>query len=538
MSRGGPFLRACVLASAFMEGLCVLVVEIAGARAVAPFFGTSVRVWTSQITATLLFLALGYALGGRLSRKAAPTDAPDAGAAAVRPGAAYPPFSFPVVLWIAGTWLGLFPWIRVAVLSLCAPAGVALGSFLASAALFGPALLCLGGVSPLLIQCLERHSGRGGQAAGSIFFTNTLGGLCGGWITALLLIPHVPLRLALLGTGLALALLGSLWAWPLKRAAVALGLPLLLLISMLVCPSPALTCEMSGAHGVILYSHPSGVGLIQVMDIQTDGYSRGDVLLVDGINQGGVDRASGLTAFEFTEYLSYLSWRYHPRARRALLLGLGTGLLAKQLRARGMRVDVAEIEPRMADVAREYFGMPADVDVHVEDARAFLERSRETWDVVYLDAFAGEVSPWYVLTREGLREIRSHLAPGGRLLVNMVTRPAGSPGLDRVEAGLLDVFGEARVYVDAPQNPEAGDLVNACLVAGGNLTSDPAPYPGKAVDWVRTRALAIEKRGRPARAGGFICTDDWSDLDEAEAELRLQWRKAVLGQVGPQVLGD
>jgi len=523
---------AAILLTAFCEGLCVLVVEIAGARAVAPFFGASLRVWTSQITATLLFLALGYGFGGRLSRRQ------EAGAGT---GGT---LALSGVFWAAGLWLGLFPWIRVLVLQACAGAGVALGSLLASAWLFGPALLCLGAVSPLLIRVLEqrRGDGQGGSAAGSIFFTNTMGGLAGGWLTALVLIPHVPLRLALLGCGLVLAVLGNLWAWPLRRFAAASAAPLCLLLSLGTAPGPARACAMTGADGVILYSHPSSVGLVQVMDIQNDGYSKGLALLVDGITQGGMDRASGLTAFEFTEYQSYLGWRYHPRARRALLLGLGSGLLAKQLRARGLDVDVAEIEPRMEFVARGYFGLPSDVRVHLEDARAFLNASSGTWDLVFLDAFSGENTPWYLLTREGLQAIRARLAPGGRLLVNTVTRPDGSPGLDRVEAGLLDVFGEARVYVDAAEEG-APDLVNACLVAGTGLRDGGDPgadgaYTGEAVDRVRAKTQAFALRGRACRAGARVCSDDFSDLDDAEAGLRLEWRKAVLGQLGPQVLGD
>ena len=36
--------------TALVEGTCVLIVEIAGARALAPFLGTSLQVWASQIT--------------------------------------------------------------------------------------------------------------------------------------------------------------------------------------------------------------------------------------------------------------------------------------------------------------------------------------------------------------------------------------------------------------------------------------------------------------------------------------------------------
>src|SRR5687768_13535181 len=147
---------AAVLATAFLEGLSVLVVEIAGARALAPYFGASLHVWTAQITATLLFLALGYGLGGLLCRRG--------------------PLALPAVLWLAGAWLALYPVWRTALLLALLPLGVAGGAFVASAVLFGPPLACMGAVSPLLIARLGLRGIGGGQAAGALFFTNTIGG--------------------------------------------------------------------------------------------------------------------------------------------------------------------------------------------------------------------------------------------------------------------------------------------------------------------------------------------------------------------------
>src|SRR3954470_1746001 len=79
--------------TAYLEGLSVLIVEIAGARALAPFFGTSLQVWTSQITATLFFLALGYGLGGKLARISGR-------------------WTVPVLFITAGIWLTLYPLMR------------------------------------------------------------------------------------------------------------------------------------------------------------------------------------------------------------------------------------------------------------------------------------------------------------------------------------------------------------------------------------------------------------------------------------------
>ena len=506
-----------ILLTAFLEGLCVLVIEIAGARGIAPYYGTSLRVWTSQITVTLLFLALGYALGGRLSQNERPR-------------------ALSTVFWAAGAWLVCFAFWRVIVLKAAsALPGVGLGSFAAGAALFGPPLLALGAVSPLLIQRLQTEK-EGGAAAGRIFFTNTLGGLAGGWLTALVLIPHIHIQLILAGTGVALAVIGSGWAW--RNFSLKAGtavLPGLLVFLLVLAPRPAKTLTLGQGRATILHSQSTSIGLVQVLDLEGLGLT----LLVDGITQGGMDRGSGLTMYEFTEYLAYLSWRYHPQAKSALMLGLGTGLLAKQLQARGMHVDVAEIEPEMQKMARQYFELPAEVVVHDADARALLARSEQRYDLIFLDTFAGENVPWYLTTKEGLALIKSRLNPGGRLLINSVTEaPQGSPGLDRLESGLSEAFGEAQVFID--ESHESGmKLVNALAVAGSGLKmNDGVGYPGKTLQVIAEHSAIFVGRGRPVRHNLAACEDDFSDVDYAEAPLRMAWRKLVFEQLGPEILGD
>jgi spermidine synthase len=508
-----------ILITAFLEGLTVLVIEIAGTRAIAPFFGTSLYVWTATITATLLFLALGYGLGGALCKRG--------------------PMALPMVFWVAGGWLALYPFWRTLLLNSLTGLGIPVGAFVACAWLFGPPLTCLGAVSPLLIHRLAKDGIDGGQAAGWLFFTNTIGGLGGGWLTALVLIPLAPMRLVLAGAGTLLVAIGAYWARKERREAPALLLLLACATWIGLAPKPSSIVrskEPGGPELRVVHRAQSASGLVQVLELP--GIERH--MLIDGVLQGGIDLASGASSYPMSEYMSFVAHRVHPNAKRALLLGLGCGVLAKTMHGMGLDVTAVEIEPEVAEASRKFFLLPDDVQIAVEDARTFLAHDSAHYDVVVLDAFAGEASPWYLLTREGLQAIKARLAPGGRMVVNTVTRADGeSEGLKRLESSLLEVFGEGLVFIEPALPTEADKLVNVTVAAGANLTLHDVPYPAKPSRGVAPfigdlRAL----EPNPLRAGARIDVDEHSSLDRVEAKARLRWRKGIIEALGPEVLQD
>ena len=59
-------LRRYLYFTAAITGAAILIVEILGAKMLAPYVGTSHFVWTAQIAVTLVALAIGYYFGGWL----------------------------------------------------------------------------------------------------------------------------------------------------------------------------------------------------------------------------------------------------------------------------------------------------------------------------------------------------------------------------------------------------------------------------------------------------------------------------------------
>ena len=58
-----PFGRLGLLITVLISGASVMVIELLGTRLIAPFYGTSLYVWSSVISVTMVALTLGYFIG-------------------------------------------------------------------------------------------------------------------------------------------------------------------------------------------------------------------------------------------------------------------------------------------------------------------------------------------------------------------------------------------------------------------------------------------------------------------------------------------
>lgn len=140
--------------------------------------------------------------------------------------------------------------------------------------------------------------------------------------------------------------------------------------------------------------------------------------------------------------------------RSAMILGMGSGTYAGYCVRYfpGMTVQGAEIDGKIADIARTYFGLPEEVEVAVADGRAYLTASEEKFDVIMVDAYQDITIPFQLSSREFFAAVAEHLKPEGVMVVNlnMTSREDGS-----INQYLCDTMASVFAYTylaDVPGN--------------------------------------------------------------------------------------
>lgn len=507
--------RGFLLLTAVLSGALVMVVEVLGSRVIGPFFGVSLFVWTSLITVTLVSLALGYALGGRLADRHASPD--------VLYG----------LLLLAGLCVLAIPLIKAPVLKLCLPLGLRLGALLSTGLLFGPPLFLLGCVSPYLVKIAVQEMRSIGRLVGGLYALSTVGSVLGTLLTGFVLIAWLGVNRIFQLVGVSLLLLSLCHFLLFRRrwqAAAVLLLPLLLWAAQ---PAPATSATLAnGTRVTLLASRDSHYGQLKVLEYRY-GAVRTRELLIDGLIQGGVDPDTGLSIYPYSYFLSFLPWALQPGIGNCLVIGLGAGVVPDWFAARGVPVDVVDIDPEVFAFAREWFGYRDSGTAFQQDARYFLQQYPGRYDVIVVDVFNGDTTPAHLLSLEALQLLRRRLAPGGIVAINLVGDVREQTYMTASALHTLaQVFDQVEVYPTFEPGP--GNAVgNLAVLAYAGEPREP--------DWGRIAGFDIHRLARedvlgnlsrrfafPAGTPAMVLRDDYNPVDFHDSGVRELVRQRIL----------
>jgi len=498
-------LRLYLYVTAGVTGAAIMIVEILGAKMLAPYFGTSHFVWTAQIAVTLVALAAGYYAGGRLVGSSA------------RLGRLYGAIA------IAAGYLALAIALREWVVYLFLMLPLAAGSLLSSVFLFFAPLSLLAMTGPFLVRVLTTSVNEVGGNVGRLTSVSTIGSFVGTLAIGYVLIPLLPNSATMYATAALLAVIGIcyflLWR---RRASTLTGMALVVVVGL-----------ASGAWGmraeafrnpsfVEIYRGNSNFGLLQVLQ-QTDRPYR--LYLTDYLIQNTYDATQGRSVSMFTYMLQGLARAYTPRLERVLCIGMGVGIVPRELAREGVAVDVVEINPAVVPVARRFFDLdPKAFRLFIADGRQFLNTSREHYDAVILDAFTGDSSPSHLMTREAFTAIRHVLSPDGVLVMNSFADL--DPSNDLVAASitrtLRSVFPSVRVH-----GIRAGNTLFVGSLRPELTLLHPPAFTDVHPDALAEVREAFNTQWELDPGHGIVLTDDYNPIDFYDAANRERYRRAL-----------
>lgn len=378
----------------FFEGAAVMAAEICGAKLLAPFFGNSLYVWSSVMAITLGGLAGGYFLGGQLSKRQNKTQNLFYVLLVAICALSMMP-SVSKLFYIFGNTFSLIPAVISSVFVL----------------LF-PATLCMGATSPLLISILTENVEHSGANSGKIYAISTVGGIIATFLCGFYLIPTIGIRYTLIcfSFPLAFATILLIFKKKSKQPFLILLIPVcyLLLGFMNKLRDPRTIYEKDGILGKLevrdeAYYNPKPYNVRK--------------LLINNIVQTEMDLRSGESISHYVKMVEDNLTHFNKKGK-ALVLGLGGGVLPNMFYKHQYKVSAVEFDQRIIDVAKRYFYLKDSVKTYCDDARHFINTSKEKFQLIFLDIFKAEDQPSHVITKESLVKLKSMLNPNGIIIIN------------------------------------------------------------------------------------------------------------------------
>lgn len=406
----------------FVANAAILVFEIAGARLLAPYLGTSVEVWSGTIAVILGGMAVGYALGG-ITADRFPTKR-----------------ALSIVILCAGL-AALIAWgvrdIIPALFTSWQGLPLTFAAMYTATLLFAPTVILLAAISPFIAKFLLTTLESSAKTIGNLNAIGTMGSIAGAVLSGAFLIPFFGLSQIFLGIAL-----------------VLLGLSLLVHARDLVWRGVAVLLIGTLTYGTGTLVHANVVGATLVGDVSTP-YNRiwvfessykGEPMLALRTDpfgtQCGMKIKEDGSLEDTTSLFSYLhaldafvedEFTKDESVRALFLGGCNYSYPRSFLHAfKNAEATVVEIDPGMTEVAKRYFEfVPSDypaLSIVHEDARKFFDTNDETYDLIIMDVFSSSSNtPHHLTTEESFQSLKKRLAPEGLLLMNIISMRTKEP---------------------------------------------------------------------------------------------------------------
>jgi spermidine synthase len=137
-------------------------------------------------------------------------------------------------------------------------------------------------------------------------------------------------------------------------------------------------------------------------------------------------------------------------------------------------VDVVEIDPKVVEVAQEYFFLDESnpkLDIYIQDAREFLNKHPESYDIIVLDAFSKSYVPFHLMTVEFYKLLSDKLSNGGVVISNHIGSTSNNQATSDLYRANFKTFLEVfpKVFVFLTDHSKSLQNIILASVKGGQI---------------------------------------------------------------------
>ncbi|MBL4624800.1 MAG: fused MFS/spermidine synthase [Flavobacteriales bacterium] len=502
-----------LVAFLLLEGAAVMLVELAGARIISPYYGASLTTWAAVLGVTMSSLAVGYLIGGRIVDKhKTPTEL--------------------LLLVLFGTSLTslLMPFLGNKFMFQFTDWSIELNVLALATIILAPTLILFGCIPQIIIKLFAENSEDAGKITGLSYAISTIGGIAGTFLTGFIIIPNFGITLPLILISFIL-LLGPMWFLLIKNKKwyVLLYLPFV----FLTIKNYGQSQKYKQSSGIQVQEYSEGLlGQLLIADYPYEDrngqfrYNR--MLMINRMAESTIDPQTYEVIFG--EYIHVLMKAIDPVPDNSdvMLLGLGGGNLIKQFQKRGFNIDVCELDQRIADAAFKFFGVKNDFNLEIDDARHYLRTNQKKYDLIVFDVFKGENPPAYLLSKENFEHLKTLLKPNGIIALNFngfINGAIGKSGRSVIKT-ILSCDYTLQLYTSKGKEEER----NMIMIAS-TRTLDYAPYQngkvyaelysGQVISDIRDYEVPVSTIDT---ADALVLIDDRPILDLLNKAAAENWR--------------
>ena len=506
--------KQVVFLVAFLEGGLVMLLELCVPHVVAPVLGNSVSLWGILISLSAGSLAIGYFLGGFLSKRS------NLIMIAV--------YSFIIALIAILLAVDIIKFQNVDMLFEFEATTSYLIIFLG---LIVPTI-AFGASTPLLVSALQKE----GITPGIVYSFSTWGGVLFTLLTGFLLIPDLGLIKSLNFSIVLILVMIVILLYNLKKKWMNyffLGIVGLSVIHFFIDFSEKNNSEIT------VLEHTEGLnGQLMVTERKVNDNEFQRTLFINRMGQTKItvkDNSSIQSNWSYPAIIKSLSSIYGRSKKDALVLGLGGGIVPLFLSDKAnlnFQVDAVELDQKIIDIAKDHFYLPPVVNVINDDARRYLNKKSKIYDLIVMDVFNGEIAPSHVLSIECFEKVKESLSNGGLLLINFNGNISGRAGISG--RSLYKTLKKAGFQVKILPTLEDGERNrnNIFIASMTKIDFDKRNFPIEYTNNDRIQVYDIEENFIDVSKLNFsdakVIYDNFPVMESLNQEAAMQWRQDYL----------